>query len=79
MDSRDADNVMLRRSDEVSDDPLYGFIGKELTTDELEAFGKSRRLKKKGMTISPMFTVKYLGRKNKKPVLVPFVGIQGTF
>lgn len=79
MDIDEADRVMMKSPERDRDDPLYGFVGKKLTPDELDAFGKARRGSRKGLDIRPMFTVKEIGRKNKKPVLVPFIGIQGTF
>lgn len=78
MDAEDADMVMLKRPVGEVSDPLFGFLGKRLSEAELEAFGKARR-SRKWMTIGPMFQVREIGRKNRKPVLVPFVGVQGSF
>lgn len=87
MEEEDPDSVMLnpeyarklREADEDEKDFLDTSLGRPLTKEELEAFAVSRKSHKKGLTVRPMFTVRQMGRKNKKPVLVPFIGIQGTF
>lgn len=88
MEDADPDDVMLnpeyaqRLRDDKKDsekDPLDTRLNRPITEEELAEFGKIRARKKSGITIRPMFTVKEMGRKNRKPLLVPFIGIQGTF
>ena len=88
MEDIDPDDIILnpeyarkirQKSGTDDRDPLDTRLGRPLTDEELAEFGKQRKKQKTGITIRPMITIKEMGRKNKKPVLVPFIGIQGTF
>lgn len=65
-------------AEEDGKDPLDVRLARPLTDEELASFGNIRK-KRRGVTLSPAFRVANLGRKNKKPFLIPFVGIEGTF
>lgn len=59
-------------------DPLDVRLDRPLTDEELASFGNARK-KRRGITLAPAFRVANMGRKDKKPFLIPFVGIEGTF
>lgn len=80
------DDVMLtkeyaesQRIEKEANDPLDTRLDRPLTDEEIEEIGKKGKKSDKGLTIRPMITIRELGRKNKKPVIVPFIGIKGTF
>ena len=88
MEEIEPDDVMLNpdyarklqaEKNAAENDPLDTRIDRPLTEEELAEFGKRRNKKKSGVTISPMFKIENLGRKNKKQLFAAVIGIQGTF
>jgi len=81
-EDRDPDEVMLNPGylkSEQETDPLDCALRRPLTAEEMEAFGKARRRHGFGIDWHPVFFLREIGRKDRRPVRVPIVGIHVRF
>ena len=79
MEKENPDDIMLRKDKpEKFANPFEYRLSEPLSDEVVEALTGSSGKGRKGMTLSPYFSVKEVREKGKKK-LVAFVGVKGTF